>query len=334
LTDEANLIPEAAEGDLASLGLGSNYPTPPEERAYLDQGVESTEQAVEMDVPPEQSMPTEVAPEPEPAAEAPAEEQTEQSLIDQYRSSFEQPAAAEPEPESEVSRLRQQVARMEGELRARNEYLDKAIAGNQQQPEAAKPETHEAFDPAVQAMLNRIKEEAPEKYESAVAMVASEIAEKRVESQIRELGQKIEAAQQQTQTDNQTLQFRQQFHTGLETAKEKLGGVYAEVVEDYAKNKENSLLFRKLTDNPYLLTSPEDAVKAVGADIQLWKQVGGNPAPVKQEVTEGSSSTAVAGGASERGISLNEPKPEGKSDAELVFDAVSTAKTPSLPWDE
>jgi len=333
LPDEANLIPEA-DGDLASLGLDSNYPTQPDEQAYLDAGVESTEQAVDETIPPEQSMP--VVDESVEAAteEVVAEDQPEQSLIDKYKGSLTEDSSPRSElpEESEVSRLRQQVSRMEGELQARSQQLDTMISGGQQ-PAAKQPEVNEAFDPAVQAMLNKIQEEAPEKLPSAVAMVASQIAQRQVEAEVAQVRTEFQAAQAKTDQNEQTLQFRQQFHSGLESAKDKLGGVYSEVVEDYNKNRENSLLFKKLVDNPYLLTSPEDAVKAVGADIGLWNQVGGKPAPVQREVTEGSSSTAMAGGSSERGISLNEPKPEGKSDAEQLFDLVSAAKTPSLPWD-
>jgi len=286
-------------------------------------------------VPPEQSMPAEVQETSEPeAVEAKAEAEPEASLIDKYRSSLDQDTSprSEVSEESEVSRLRQQVSRMEGELNARSQQLDNMISGGQQ-PAEKQPQVNEAFDPAVQAMLNKIQEEAPEKLPSAISMVASQIAQKSVEAEVAKVRTEFQTAQAQTNQNEQTLQFRQQFHSGLEAAKEKLGGVYAEVVEDYNKNHENSLLFRKLTDNPYLLTSPEDAVKAVGVDIGMWKQVGGQPAPVQQEVTEGSSSTAMSGGSSERGISLNEPKPEGKSDAEQLFDLVSAAKTPSLPWD-
>jgi len=333
VANEADLIPDV-DGDLAGLGLGSNYPTSPEEQANLDAGVESTEQVESTEVAPEQSMPVEVeTAEAAPEEAAPTEDQPEQSLIDQYRSSLTPEAQAEASEESELSRMRQQVARMEGELQARSQQLDSMISGGQQPAAEKQPEVNEAFDPAVQAMLAKIQEEAPEKLPSAIAMVSTEIAEKKVRAEVAKVREEFQAAQEKTTQNEQTLQFRQQFHEGLDSAKEKLGGVYSEVVEDYLRNREESLLFKKLTDNPYLLTSPEDAVKAVGADIQLWKQVGGEPAPVQQEVTEGSSSTAMAGSASERGISLNEPKPEGKSDAEQLFDLVSSAKTPSLPWD-
>ena len=333
MANEANLIPQV-EGDLASLGLGSNFPTSAEEQANVDAGMESTEQVEQVEVAPESSMPSEFETEPEAVEAAPEEAEPEQSLLEQYHSSLNQessPRSEVPE-ESEVSRLRQQVSRMEGELQARSQQLDTMISGGQQ-PAAKQPEVNEAFDPAVQAMLNKIQEEAPEKLPSAVAMVASQIAQRQVQQEVGKVREEFRAAQAKTQQNEQTLQFRQQFHSGLDSAKDKLGGVYPEVVEDYNKNRENSLLFKKLVDNPYLLTSPEDAVKAVGADISLWNQVGGKPAPVQQKVTEGSSSTAVTGGASQRGISLNEPKPEGKSDAEQLFDLVSSAKTPSLPWD-
>jgi hypothetical protein len=250
-------------------------------------------------MPAEQEQVQEAQVEAEPEAEQP-----DGSLIDRYRQSFEAPKEA-PQEESELSRLRQQVSRMEGELKARSEQLDRAITG---QPEAPKQEVNEAFDPAVISMLQRIQEEAPEKFGPAVAMVASEIAEKKVNQKVAELNQRFEQNQTQQQTEQQTLEFRQQFHAGLETSKEKLGGVYAEVVEDYNKNKENSLLFRKLTDNPYLLASPEEAVKAVGVDIQMWNQMGGQQAPAEQAAPGGSSQTAVAGSA-------------------------KGAATPSLPWE-
>jgi phosphoribosyl-ATP pyrophosphohydrolase len=289
------------------------------------------------EVPQEQSMPVEQEQVQETQVEAkPEVEQPEASLIDRYRSSLDgdtSPRSEVPE-ESELSRLRQQVSRMEGELRARNEQLDSVIAGGKSNAPEPSKEVNEAFDPAVQAMLNKIQEEAPEKLPSAVAMVASQIAQKQVQAEVAKVRQEFQQAQEQSQTNEQTLQFRQQFHSGLDSAKEKLGGVYAEVVEDYEKNKENSLLFRKLTDNPYLLTSPEEAVKAVGVDIQMWKQVGSQQAPVQQAAAEGSSTTAVTGEASERGISLNEPKPEAPDEAQQLFDLVKGAKTPSLPWVE
>jgi hypothetical protein len=313
--------------------LGFNETTQPEEKAYLEKGIESTEEAVTDEVPQEQSMPAEKEQAQEAQVEAePEAEQPEGSLIDRYRSSLDGDSSLRSEvpEESELSRLRQQVSRMEGELKARSEQLDRAITG---QPEAPKQEVNEAFDPAVISMLQRIQEEAPEKFGPAVAMVASEIAEKKVNKKVSELSQRFEQNQTQHQTEQQTLEFRQQFHAGLEASKEKLGGVYAEVVEDYNKNKTNSLLFRKLTDNPYLLASPEEAVKAVGVDIQMWNQMGGQEAPAEQAAPGGSSQTAVAGSASERGISLNEPKPEAPDESQQLFDLVKGAATPSLPWE-
>ena len=78
MPDEAHLIPEA-DGDLASLGLKSNFPTSPEEQASLDKGMESTEQVVDDSVSPEQSMPAEVEPEPEAVEAATEEAEPEQS---------------------------------------------------------------------------------------------------------------------------------------------------------------------------------------------------------------------------------------------------------------
>lgn len=333
MADVTDAIPEMfpdAQGDLGSLGFHSV--TSPEEKANLEAGVESTEQESFDEVPPEQSMPAdydsekvETAPSPEPEAEQP------QSKLEQYRQSLEQSQEAEPQQEeSELSRLRQQVSRLEGELKARAEQLDRAITGQQE----AKPEAKRspALDPAVIAMLHRIQEEAPEKLPEALAQVADYVAEQKVEAKVSELNQKFEGYQNRLSQQEQSLQFRQMFNNGLEQAKSTLGGVYAEVVEDYTKNKENSLLFRKLVDNPYLLGSPVDAVKAVGADITMWNQVGPKVAPEKQKKSGGSSQTAISGSASERGISLNEPKPEGPSEADIIFEAVQAASTPSLPW--
>lgn len=329
-----HLIPEPS-GDLTSLGFASQ--TSQEERANLEAGMESTEEAISDEVPSEQSMPAEVEERVETApAEVPSEPEAEaeqpQSDLERYRKSLEQPQEAAPQQEeSELSRLRQQVSRLEGELKARAEQLDRAITGQQE----AKPEAKKspALDPAVISMLHRIQEEAPEKLPEALATVADYVAEQKVESRVSDINKRIEDFERRSSQNEQTLQFRQMFNSGLDQAKESLGGVYAEVVEDYSKNRENSLLFRKLVDNPLLLNSPVDAVKAVGADIQLWNQVGSKQAPVEQKRAGGSSQTAVSGSASERGISLNEPKPEGPSEAEVLFESLKGAHTPSLPWD-
>jgi Sec-independent protein translocase protein TatA len=195
-------------------------------------------------------------------------------------------------------------------------------------------------------MLHRIQEEAPEKLPEALATVADYVAEQKVESKVAELNQKFEAYENKTSQTEQTLQFRQQFNAGLEQAKGNLGGVYAEVVEDFNRNQENSLLFRKLVDNPYLLGSPVEAVKAVGTDIQLceavkavgtdiqlWKSVPKQDAPAQQSEPGGSAQTAVSGSASERGLSINEPKPEAPDEAEVLFNSIQGAHTPSLPWE-
>jgi hypothetical protein len=182
-------------------------------------------------------------------------------------------------------------------------------------------------------MLHRIQEEAPEKLPEALATVADYVAEQKVESKVAELNQKFEGYQSQISQQNQTTQFRQQFDASINQAKESLGGVYADVVEDFHRNKENSLLFRKLVDNPHYLGSPVDAVKAVGADIELWNKAAPKQAPAQQAESGGSAQTAVSGSASERGLSINEPKPEAPDEAEVLFQSIQKAHTPSLPWE-
>jgi len=339
VADVTDAIPEMfpdAQGDLGSLGF--NEVTSPAEKANLEVGVESEDQESFEEIPPEQSMPSQPEPVEQVEATAEAEPGTEepQSLIDQYRQSLDSSPEGESSPrsehgeESELSRLRQQVSRMEGELKARAEQLDRAITGQQEaKPQAKSP----ALDPAVVSMLHRIQEEAPEKLPEALATVADYVAEQKVESKVAELNKKFEAYENKTSQTEQTLQFRQQFNAGLEQAKGNLGGVYAEVVEDFNRNQENSLLFRKLVDNPYLLGSPVEAVKAVGTDIQLWKSVPKQDAPAQQSEPGGSAQTAVSGSASERGLSINEPKPEAPDEAEVLFNSIQGAHTPSLPWE-
>lgn len=273
-------------------------------------GTEEQEETVEV-AGEEESPPVE-------AAEEDSQE-PEKSILQQF---YEDQRSGEKE--SELTRLRQENARLQAQIESRIHAVEEKLRGGGEAP-VEEVDTDPLRSPIIRQTLHALREEDPEKYEAALVELATQRAERKLRSELDTLKSKVSQREQSDTVKAQMSAYQQQLLNVFAGIKGQ-GGLVGEIVSDFETNAKDSLLGKKISENPYILMSVQGIR---GAIAEVESDLRANAAR-KSGVGQVSGREASAGGgkASRRGISLNE-KPQEKSFEELVIEDIENIGTPT-----
>ena len=185
--------------------------------------------------------------------------------------------------------------------------------------------------PVIRATLDALREEDPAQYEAALVRLAQEGARKELAPQIEELKDSMRDDAASRKVQDQAKQVQQGIHNSLATIKSEWGGVYSEVVDDFYSRQQESLLYKRMQENPFAFvtkTGVQDAVAGLVAELRIAQKNKGTPQQsVGNPVVPSVEASAGGGEASTRGVSLGD-KPEKKSEEEEWRDAITGASRP------
>lgn len=312
------LVPERP-GSLAELGVQPHPVTPLDEMAELEEMAQAST-AEESAIPEPEAPPPEMPPEDqaEPEAEPVEEVQAQESIL---KSIIQQDAA--PPEESEITRLRQENARLEGLVEGRLQGLENQI--RQAAPDEEPKETVEEdliHSAPVRQVLSHLREEDPAEYEAALVRIAEEQATRKFDARFKALE---DAQIQEKQLQQQQTQAQTTLH-GINNVLvdiEGKGGLEAELIQQLRASPQQSYLGAKFGANPGILASPEGirmAVADVSAELQSrYEAQQSNAAQVSPSV----EASAGGGGPSTRGVSLGEKPTEKTPEEQIVDDMMS-----------
>lgn len=310
----SNPLVEKRPGDLGALGLPAK-----KDLESFDEIAVREEQ--EMAVEPEGVQ--EPEPQPEEVVEEVQESQEsdESSLLSDYLES------QQPSEESELTRLRQEKARLEGLVEGRIGAIERALQSPATEP-PPEPEGRSVLQsPVVRATLDALRDEDPAKYEAALVELATKQAEDRIQSRLDELSSKVEKREKEGQIDQQQAALWQQVESTFDGIKAK-GGVQVQLIQDLEQNLGGSLLGKKFLANPAALLSPQGIRGTVDElEAELRAHAAQRSAQPGQ-ATEAVGASTVGGSASKRSLALDE-QPEKKSYAEEVRESIKSAGKPT-----
>lgn len=166
---------------------------------------------------------------------------------------------------SELDRERQAKARLEGELGQRIKSLEEQLRGEGSQ-DGDLPDPRNIVDfasPAVKAALEAAFEDGDmAEYNRIYSTLLMEGAEKIVDSRLKELESERESEREERELSQQQQMVVDNVEQGIDRAA-KMGGTELEVVQDFAQNGDQSLLWGMLQRHQSLANTPEGVVEAV-----------------------------------------------------------------------
>jgi len=292
------LNPRDPEGDLSVFGASEKLILPVEE-------IEGEEEAQVTAAEPETPEKT-----PEPSAEEAQPAEEEPSILETALK------AVKPSDESEMTKLRQENARLTGMLEGRLGALEDQVRTPEPEP---KEEEDYYNSPAVQGVLHRIREENPEQYESTLIRIAEKRMEDRLEKRFGSMEKKLETEKQEKQLQDQAASLQSGIR-GVLTKIKSEGGVPAQIIEDFDTRQVNSFLWKKFQTNQYLALAGEDGIRAAINGVE--RELRERPQPSEQSTVEPSVEASAGGGqASTRGVNLGE-KPDKKTPEDEIADEI------------
>lgn len=260
-----------------------------------------------------------------------AEEETSETVEEEPSLVEAALAADKPTEEAEVTRLRQENARLEGELKGRLGALEEQVRATAA-PLAAEPEEQDIYnDPAVHGLLKRMQEDDPEQVLPTFLRIADKRNEERTAKQIQELRDQYEKREQQKQTEELATRYQQGLHQVLANIKAE-GGTHAQIVEDFYNRQGESFLYQRMQQNPKIIEAGQDGIRGaiVGIEAQLLQR---QQQSQEASVTPSIEASAGSGNASTRGVSLGE-KPKQMSEEDKIAEDIMnvTSRTSKLPF--
>jgi hypothetical protein len=286
-------------GDLSVFGA-SEKPTLPADEMPENETVELKEE-----------QPSLILPVEEAEEEEQQEEAAEPSLLQQALSQEKESSDAE------LTRLRQENARMQGELEGRRKAIEEQIRGTEPTPEPEKESLWQS--PAVAGMLRRLQEEDPDQVLPAVMKVLEEEVGEKVSKEVQAVRDEVAQQQQARQQKELANQVLSGVHGVLANIKSE-GGVAAEIIDDFYNRQEQSLLFQRFKNNEGIIYAGADGIRGaiMGIEAELRQRAQqSTPASVSPVAEE----SAGSGGASTRGVRLGE-KPKKKTPEEQIADDI------------
>ena len=304
-------------GDLAEFGVSAKPTTP------FDEMPETPEEApVVQEAAPE--TPVSETPEETPSLiTLDEEEEKEPSLVEAAL------AQEKPQEESEVTRLRQENARLQGELQGRLGALEEQVRSTAPVEEPKEEDIYNS--PAVLGVLERIREEQPDQYLPTIMRMAEKNISEKMAGQIADLRAEYEKREQEKQTEALATRYQQGIHQTLATIKAE-GGAAAQIVEDFETRKDQSFLYQRMQQNPKILEAGQDGIRGAIVGIERELRERQQQSQVAS-VTPSIEASAGGGNASTRGVSLGEKPEQISEEDQIAADIMNvTSRTKKLEF--
>lgn len=285
----------ASKGDLRTLGL--SYSEDPGRESDAQKYAESTESEEievgdpsQLDVPsPTQKRPRSSGPEgpyadwvdtreaqgdsddAEAVEEVSEELDENRSRIDRVRQKLQQHRQQGTEDSGEAARLqseldreRQERARLEGELNERIHAMEERLRGGSGDNEMPDPQDVVDFaNPAVKAALQQAFDEGDmATYNQIYSRLMMENTERIVDERLEELESDRRQDRQERELSQQQQKLVDNVEHGIERAIQ-LGGLEAEVAQDFLQNGDSSLLWAMLQRHQTLADTPSGVLEAI-----------------------------------------------------------------------
>lgn len=297
-------------GDLTMLGLrGAEFDFEDTEITEVNEELEEQKAQAQEEVPEEAS-----------------EEEQPKSLLQAAYDRLERETRV-TEESSDTTRLHQEIANLRKEIKLLQEKDERELAGD---PEQVDDIPNYMNSEAVRAMIARYEAEDPSlANELRMKVVYQQLkAERERERKLTE--ERVEAYRQEQERKNFEETAYRALHTELHNIKEHIGGLHAEVIDDFYTRKQDSFLYQRMNSNlPALLTETGVRDMVSGLVFDLTQKAAERENAGSSGVA--ASTSAGRGTASLRGVSLDKQQKKPQKD---YADELIELETPSSNLDK
>jgi len=175
------------------------------------------------------------------------------------------PNAQEQSPESEVSRLKQELATLRGELTGRLDTLKETVRAPKEEPAGSFDASK--IDWSSPEMVRVFKDmglddEDAERLAPSLGKLISTTAKLQVQEEVKELRETVSQSQSNTEKTRQAQALQGNLASALKWGLE-VGGMEAEVVKDFNSRGKDSALYQELKNNPVMTLTPQSVRRVV-----------------------------------------------------------------------